>query len=30
MKAMEYTALGIGPFDKEYIDRFTKQLRLYK
>ncbi|MGZ3765326.1 MAG: aminoacyl-tRNA hydrolase [Mucilaginibacter sp.] len=30
LKAMEYTALGIGPFDKEYIDRFTKQLRLYK
>jgi PTH2 family peptidyl-tRNA hydrolase len=30
LKGMEYTALGIGPFDKEYIDRFTKHLKLYK
>lgn len=30
LKGMQYTALGIGPFDKDYIDRFTKQLKLYK
>ena len=30
LKGMEYTALGIGPFDRDYIDRFTKHLRLYK
>ena len=30
LKGMEYTALGIGPFDKDYIDQFTKHLRLYK
>jgi PTH2 family peptidyl-tRNA hydrolase len=30
LKGMEYTALGIGPFDKDYIDNFTKGLRLYK
>jgi PTH2 family peptidyl-tRNA hydrolase len=30
LKGMEYTALGIGPFDKDYIDRFTKHLKLYK
>jgi PTH2 family peptidyl-tRNA hydrolase len=30
LKGMEYTALGIGPFDKDYINRFTKHLKLYK
>jgi peptidyl-tRNA hydrolase, PTH2 family len=30
LKGMEYTALGIGPFDKDYIDGFTGQLKLYK
>ena len=30
LKGMEYTALGIGPFDKGYIDQFTKHLKLYK
>jgi PTH2 family peptidyl-tRNA hydrolase len=30
LKAMEYTALGIGPFERDYIDRFTKHLKLYK
>lgn len=30
LKGMEYTALSIGPFDKTYIDQFTKHLRLYK
>lgn len=30
LKGMEYTALGIGPFDRDYIYRFTKHLRLYK
>jgi PTH2 family peptidyl-tRNA hydrolase len=30
LKGMEYTALGIGPFDKDYIDQFTKHLKLYK
>ena len=30
LKGMEYTALGIGPFDKIFIDQFTKHLRLYK
>jgi PTH2 family peptidyl-tRNA hydrolase len=30
LKGMEYTALSIGPFDRDYIDRFTKHLRLYK
>ena len=30
LKEMEYTALGIGPFNKDYIDGFTKQLKLYK
>ena len=30
LKGMEYTALGIGPFDKAFIDQFTKHLRLYK
>ncbi len=30
LKGMEYTALGIGPFDREYIDGFTKHLKLYK
>jgi peptidyl-tRNA hydrolase, PTH2 family len=30
LKGMEYTALGIGPFDKTYIDGYTKQLKLYK
>jgi peptidyl-tRNA hydrolase, PTH2 family len=30
LKQMEYTALGIGPFDKAYIDQFTRQLKLYK
>jgi PTH2 family peptidyl-tRNA hydrolase len=29
-KGMEYTALGIGPFDKDYIDQFTRHLKLYK
>ncbi len=30
LKGMEYTALGIGPFDKDYIDRFTRHLKLYR
>jgi PTH2 family peptidyl-tRNA hydrolase len=30
LKGMQYTALGIGPFDRDYIDRFTRHLRLYK
>jgi PTH2 family peptidyl-tRNA hydrolase len=30
LKGMEYTALGIGPFDKDYINQFTKHLKLYK
>jgi len=30
LKGMEYTALGIGPFDKDYVDGFTKHLKLYK
>ncbi|HZX57632.1 MAG TPA: aminoacyl-tRNA hydrolase [Mucilaginibacter sp.] len=30
LKGLEYTALGIGPFDKGFIDGFTKDLRLYK
>lgn len=30
LKRMEYTALAIGPFDKTFIDGFTKHLKLYK
>lgn len=30
LKGTEYTALGIGPFDRDHIDRFTKHLKLYK
>ena len=30
LKGLEYTALAVGPFDKAFIDGFTKQLRLYK
>lgn len=30
LKGMEYTALDIGPFDKNFIDGFTKHLKLYK
>ncbi len=30
LKGMEYTALGVGPFDKNFIDGFTKHLKLYK
>ena len=30
LRSGEYTALAIGPFDKDYIDGFTKHLKLYK
>ncbi|MGZ4000194.1 MAG: aminoacyl-tRNA hydrolase [Mucilaginibacter sp.] len=30
LKGGEYTALAIGPFAKDYIDGFTRHLKLYK
>jgi peptidyl-tRNA hydrolase len=30
LKGKEYTALGIGPLDKNFIDGFTGHLKLYK